>query len=411
MSTPAAGLPLVAKSDLIKAQLGIPAATSIPDTVAQAAELLELVSLEGSLAQKVEACCHALFGEPSPEATVASPNISDGSQPLALQQPVAAEPAPIVLAAEPSAIAAFRTKPASISSAHVVVSHSTLRGYMQQLELDGMVAELDADCGASGDTDDDKKPSAGTAADHDKSRAGWYAEHARAQLAPNSGCESKPAWIARVAHAARSSASGEPTLCRLLSLWSADGKATRRALLALQLVQRGMSVEVRAFGDSGDFAAQVQRWAYEQEAFELREALGASGSSSSSSSGGSGSGVGPSYAATLHAAQGEELERLRKTRNEAAEADGALAWAKIEDLSKRLLELDPEATMNIAPNPSRPGSFVLNQLKFKGHLMEFAAEIDRHSNLEALEKVATVSCMCCSGGESPVEFGSPTLGE
>ena len=53
---------------------------------------------------------------------------------------------------------------------------------------------------------------------------------------------------------------------------SADGKATRRALLALQLVQ-GMSVEVRAFGDSGDFAAQVQRWAYEQEAFELREAL------------------------------------------------------------------------------------------------------------------------------------------
>ena len=170
-----------------------------------------------------------------------------------------------------------------------------------------------------------------------------------------------------------------------------------------------MNVEVRAFGDGGDFAAQVQRWAYEQEGFELREALGAS--ASSSSSGGSGSGVGPSYAATLHAAEGEELERLRKTRNEAAEADGALAWAKIEDLSKRLLELDPEATMNIAPNPLRPGSFVLNQLKFKGHLMEFAAEIDRHSNLEALEKVATVSCMCCSGGESPVEFGSPTLGE
>ena len=66
--------------------------------------------------------------------------------------------------------------------------------------------------------------------------------------------------------------------------------------------------------------------------------------------------------------------------------------------------------MIIAPNPSRPGSFVLNQLKFKGHLMEFAAEIDRHLQTEALEKVATVSCMCCSGGESPVEFGSPTLG-
>ena len=56
------------------------------------------------------------------------------------------------------------------------------------------------------------------------------------------------------------------------------------------------------------------------------------------------------------------------------------------------------ALMQVAPG-ERLGSYVLDQLVFRGHSMEFCAEIDRYSSAEALVRLATVSCMCCSGGE------------
>ena len=71
----------------------------------------------------------------------------------------------------------------------------------------------------------------------------------------------------------------------------------------------------------------------------------------------------------LRTVAGAELEQQMRDRHEAASSDSALAWGKVEALSKLLLELDAHATMDVAPNPERPGTYVLNKLTFKGHLM------------------------------------------
>lgn len=474
MSSPTAGLSLAAKADLIKQQLGLPVSTSIPDAVAAAAQMLELHSVESlALAHKVEACCQALFGasilpvEAGDDATVhgaSSTDLPPGDDTPAgeAQQP---QP-PLVLAAEPSPIAALRTaaKPtAAVSSAHHVVSAEALHAYLATLGLDRMLAELGSDqpSGAMGERREDEQTT--IERDEQSAEARWYAEHARAQLSPTSGCESRPAWVARVAVDAVAESSsalggGEDDLPVVgdeeetsthaatrgrrvsVSLWASDAKAARRALLALQLERTGLSVHVHAYacvpagasgsgGGSGGvgYAAQVRRWAYEHDTYELRDEVdheassvpvglipvgprgshgdGGSGGNGGGSEGGAADAGAALYSAVLHAATASaDLARLRESRASSAEADGQLAWAKIERLSQRLLRLDSTATMNIAPNPERPGSYVLNQLKFKGHLMEFAAEIDKHSSLEALEKLATVSCMCCSGGESPLDL-------
>ena len=427
MSTsPTAGLSLAAKSDLIKQQLGLPGGTSIPDAVAAATQILGLENLDSmALAQKVEACCTALFG-----ASISPVDVGDKeqqSQPLEDKPADASQPPlPVVLAAEPSPVAtlrAVRPLTADVSAAHHVTNREELRVYLTTLGLGRMLAELVADESAAATTKENSRKmqakensveSAAHCGEH-STEARWFAEHARAQLSPNSGCESRPAWVARVAVEAAgglSSDSGDGGLAGAselqrvtVSLWASEGKAARRALLALQLERTGLSVHLCTYDDAAasaggsgavssrnGHAAQVRQWAYEREGYELCDEV----------EGGSAH-IGAVYSSVLRAAtDGADKARLRESRMSAAEADGQLAWGKIESLSQRLLLLDPMATMNIAPGV-RPGSYVLNQLTFKGHSMEFAADIDKHSSLEALEQLATVSCMCCSGGDSPLD--------
>ena len=392
MSSPTAGLSLAAKADLIKQQLGLPVSTSIPDAVAAAAQMLELHSVESlALAHKVEACCQALFGasilpvEAGDDATVhgaSSTDLPPGDDTPAgeAQQP---QP-PLVLAAEPSPIAALRTaaKPtAAVSSAHHVVSAEALHAYLATLGLDRMLAELGSDqpSGAMGERREDEQTT--IERDEQSAEARWYAEHARAQLSPTSGCESRPAWVARVAVDAVAESSsalggGEDDLPVVgdeeetsthaatrgrrvsVSLWASDAKAARRALLALQLERTGLSVHVHAYacvpagasgsgGGSGGvgYAAQVRRWAYEHDTYELRDEVdheassvpvglipvgprgshgdGGSGGNGGGSEGGAADAGAALYSAVLHAATASaDLARLRESRASAAEADG-----------------------------------------------------------------------------------------
>ena len=59
----------------------------------------------------------------------------------------------------------------------------------------------------------------------------WFAEHARMQLAPGSGCSSRPLWIAWMG-----TALGEV----FVVFWAADVRAARRGVLALGLGRMGL---------------------------------------------------------------------------------------------------------------------------------------------------------------------------
>lgn len=285
---------------------------------------------------------------------------------------------PLVIAAETSPIAAMRTEQvAAISAAHTVKHFAVLREFLVEKELDDLVADLDA------------------VSDQDTVPGQWYAEHARSQLNPDSGCESKPAWVARLFSVASGSSDHESvddsSCLTQLALWASDEKAVRRALLALQLEREGRSVEIGAWGlPKAAYTAQVQRWAYEHEGYEM---VLPTGSASSISVCG--------FVATLRAARGRAFDALQRERAANANADIEHAKCVLDQLSSRLLATDPQCMIKVARGTTRPGTWVIEQLRYKGHVMDLVVEVDKHASIDALEKLATTSCLCCAGDDSP----------
>lgn len=385
---------LVDKANLIKEQFGLPMDTPLPATVAAAAAQLHIAIDGFALQQQVDACCEALFGSAS-----ASP------PPAAAASHGGASRASIEVSDTPSSAATHSLlKPAASgpSSAHRVTHRALLRAYLVELALQRMVARLDAAEDAS--------------FEGARQGAAWYAEHARAQLSPSSGCESQPAWVAWMSDATSANLAeslddsggaveipepvGAPNPAastaprRLVELWAADDRAARRALLELELGRPGdggtaIDIEVLAHasvrpgahvGVGAAYVSQLRRWAYEHDEYSLhvhRETR-------------------TEVAASLQAARtAEERQDRSQARAAGAADDEAVALAKLQALSKRLLELDAHATMDVAPCAERPGAYTLERVVFSGHLMEFAAVVDRHSCIDDLMRVATASCTCC----------------
>ena len=332
-----ASLSLAAKCDLIKIQLGLPTTTSIPETVDVAAAQLGLTVNSLALPQQVEACCKALFSAPAP------PMLPDPPSPAAIA--IVDTPGSFTASA---VSATMPCESAGPSAAHHVPSMAMLRQYLLELELTEMASAAEESCASE-----------------------WFAEHARAQLSPDSGCESRPAWVCQTIEPHGNGA-------RCVTLWAADEKATRRALLALQLQRGCVDLVVRGYAGAS-IPAQLHRWVYEHEGYELtvHEAKNSE------------------LRATVRAARDEsERDAARQQRAESAEEDLAVAWAKVESLSRCLLAEDPLATMEICPS-DQPGCYTMSQVTFKGHRMEFSAQINRHSSVDDLVRVATTSCLCC----------------
>jgi hypothetical protein len=332
------------------------------DLVAQIKELAEL-RLQGVLDEN--------------EFTIAKAKLlsTDAAPPQDVSEiPVECEsevPAPLIIAAAPSEVAAVRTQAATISAAHIVKHHAALREFLVDKQLDGLLSHL-ALATVAGDGE-----------------SGWYAEHARAQLNPESGCESTPAWVARLV-SSEANANEHDGIPTRLFLWASDQAAVRRALLALQLERNGRSVAICAWGvPKTAYAAQVQRWAYEHDDYEM--VLPTEGAAASDST----------FVATLRAAHGSALEALHQDRAASSDADLEEAKGVLEALSRRLLAGDPQCMIKVARGTSRPGIWLIEQLRYKGHMMEIALEVDKHASVDALEKLATTSCLCCSGDDSP----------
>ena len=220
---------LVGKVGLIKGQLGIAAETPLPVAVDLAAKQLQLPLDAGlPLPQRAAACYDALFGV---EQRAEQPDAPPAPPPPAPLKPTLP---PISMTSEPSPMAAFRAKAESSSgpsAAHQCSSLSTLRTYLKTLGCAPLLAVLDARGAASFEPEQPTE---------------WFGEHARMQLRPSGGCESRPAWVAWVAEAAAAPGAAAPgaTAVRQVLLWAADAKATRRALLALQLERGGINVEL-----------------------------------------------------------------------------------------------------------------------------------------------------------------------
>lgn len=240
----------------------------------------------------------------------------------------------------------------------------------------------------------------------------FFAEHARAQLSESSGCDSRPAWVAWLAEPAAAAGPEEAAGGRLLALWAEDSRAARRCLLALELQRGDVRVVVGALPRS--LLPQLERWAYEHEGFAL--AVLEAAEVGEHEAGGAGAWALPHALrpterranecwVTLTPTRGAARERLQSEREAAGESDAALAWRNVEELSRRLLLLDPAATMQVAP-AERAGSFSLHEVSLKGHSMYLASEIDRHSNVDDLVNAAQASCCtCCVGGARG--FGDP----
>ena len=85
----------------------------------------------------------------------------------------------------------------------------------------------------------------------------WFAEHAAAQLDPDSGCTSRPAWLAWM---------GSALSAAFVLLWAADERAARRAVLELQLGRSAVATHVLLHHT---LHRQLRRSAYEAEDVEL----------------------------------------------------------------------------------------------------------------------------------------------
>lgn len=324
----------------------------------------------------------------SEQASKLAASIAAPQQSISSGQEEKPSPPPVLMVAEPPPMAAFVAKAVAISSAHRVECRLMLRDFLVEKALDELVAELDLQL------DDAALPKQ------------WFAEHARAQLTLDSGCDSRPAWLARLdeeetppAPADAAVASGGSAAGRRLSMWAVDGAAARRALLALHLERGALSVAVRLWGLLPSAAeAQLQRWAYEREDYELVAAVAASAEPAAAAAPSAGGGV---FTATLRPVRGSEREAQQQRRHEGSAADLALARAIVDALAAQLRQADAKASMHVAPG-KQPGTLVITRLTLRGHLMECAIDVDKHASVDALEKLATVSsCVCCAGDDNP----------
>ncbi|KAL1527101.1 hypothetical protein AB1Y20_015784 [Prymnesium parvum] len=218
----------------------------------------------------------------------------------------------------------------------------------------------------------------------------WLAEHAQAQLGPGSGCESTPAWVVWI------SPSREEPEHYVMALWAEDGRAARRALLALKL-EHAMVVHVKALPRT--MRSQLERWAYDQGDAELVEDVPGGESSSLAV---------PSAldaqalehnecSAVLVRREGEELEKLIQTRRNASAEDEEAAMGRLHEFSRRLLQIDPKAEIDVAPaiTTAARGKLSVLAVRMNGHVMSWGGEIDRYTNVDELVRLACTSCQCC----------------
>jgi len=271
----------------------------------------------------------------------------------------------------------------------------------------------------------------------------WFAEHASAQLSSASACITKPQWAAWCAPAAGISdceagessdgaagpsagvlaeVGGDATAAagaRIVVLWAEDARAARRAVVALQL-RRACPVRVllpRAFFE------QLERCACEAESgsvdfghLSATDALelsvdGLAGGSSGASGHGAvllpdGSPVpdGASSAprgfeawGSLFELSGEALVVLRERRVVSAEEDAAETRRKISELSRALLALDPEATIEAEPEGDRRAGRhgLMVHGCFDGHNVNWGGPIDKFASVADVVRAVRASCGCC----------------
>ena len=222
--------------------------------------------------------------------------------------------------------------------------------------------------------------------------AEWFAEYAMAQLAAGSPCETEPAWVAWVAPAD----AGDELAPLLLALWAADEPACRRALLALDPKLRGARALLICALPRPQLP-QIERWAAERGdvALSLCEEGG---------DGGERLALPPAPLRPLAAAdecwpyvlrpEGEAAEAFRAARAEAAPAAEAAAMAKLNELSARLLALDPNAAIEVAP-AARPHAFTINEVKYLKHVVTWVGEVDGYTSIDEAMRVIEASCNGC----------------
>mmetsp|Transcript_24520 Transcript_24520/g.40624 ORF Transcript_24520/g.40624 Transcript_24520/m.40624 type:complete len:276 (-) Transcript_24520:216-1043(-) len=273
--------------------------------------------------------------------------------------------------------------PSSISVAHCVppAECPALASFLQEYRLDRFKALLE-ECGVQANK--------------------WFAEHARSQLTLHSGCTSYPAWVAwcgsvcPVGLGPHSAQSGET----FLALWARDTPSARRAVLALQLLQVKGNVHVLL---PHAMLEQLERCAKERDDVELSVLDLIAGMPTRAASWTTlPNALQPTISppkpyecwASLLVRTGEALCRLRRQRDLESEGDVGAARQKLQEISRRLLTLDPRSTMEVAPS-DRPGCFVINEMRFNGHVIGWEGPIDRFCDVDAVVRIATASCECC----------------
>lgn len=227
----------------------------------------------------------------------------------------------------------------------------------------------------------------------------WFAEHARSQLAPDSGCTSHPLWVAWCASwAALEEGGAADTL--FVALWAADARAARRAVDELRLGAVGRATHVLL---QRGLLPELERRAFEQSDVELQMP-------SSHEQAGEGAGwsalpvrcladssAAPSKLwATLQVRSGSDLEQLQLKRAAAAEKDDAVAQKKQQALADQLKAQDPKAHISISKEAT--GQYVINELVFNGHIFDASlcrVCINPFSDVSDIIKTVTYRCQCC----------------
>ena len=202
--------------------------------------------------------------------------------------------------------------------------------------------------------------------------SGWFAEYAVAQLGTQ--CSTRPEWVAWIdgdhGHDRAHHEAGDGAREAVIVLWARDARAARRGLLALGLESR-LNADVHVLLPRG-LVGQLQRCAAARNNAELHvhggSILARKGARAAGADADADGAVAneahtwPGWCAQLPASlapaarppkayeawatiailDGTDLDRLRE-RRAASSADGRKsALAKVEALSSRLLELDPQ---------------------------------------------------------------------
>ena len=304
------------------------------------------------------------------------------------------------LAAAPEAAPAIEPA-ARVSAAHRIGTdaawHAPLAATLDELHLQRMRALLEVRPVGSGE---------------------WFGDYASAQLAPGTGCTSRPLWLAWM-----SSALGEA----FVVLWAADERAARRAVLALRLGRAAATTHVLL---PHALHRQLRRCAYEADNVELlsracaaKECDAVCDSSDEEATDVEGACSGEERAeawpaswaavlpaplhpdvaaadacdglvwATLLIRSGEALARLRARRAQAADEDEVAALKKKEEIVSQFRSMDPEAEVDVT-HDSR-GKYVVNKISFNGHMFVCPVVVNPYSDVKDIVRTATSRCLCC----------------